>query len=124
MTAPERALRHAIVAAETAETEAAILRQELSAAYEHIIRVKLITWQYHESLVPLLNKLHRFNQVNRHEVQSFQACQVEDALTINREIDLFRQRWGRRPLLSDGSPAVVEPYRVKHRNKEVVSRGS
>lgn len=76
MTAPERALRHAIVAAETAETEAAILRQELSAAYEHIIRVKLITWQYHESLVPLLNKLHRFNQVNRHEVQSFQACQV------------------------------------------------
>ena len=123
MTTPERALRHAVVAAETAETEAAILRQELSAAYEHVIRVKLITWQYHETLVPLFQRLHRFNQVNRHEVDHFLVCQVEDALAIKREIDFFRQRWGRHPLLSDGSPAGVEP-RVKHHDREGVSRGS
>lgn len=120
----EALLQHLKVATETAETEASLLRTELSAAYEHVIRVKLVTWQYHEALVPLFFRLRRFHQITKAGLDHYLCSQVEDRLTLECEIKAYRERWGRHPEMDDGSPVVIGPHRKRRETEGSVSRGS
>jgi len=100
---PEAFFDDALAAAGFAEMEASELRVKLREVTEGMIACKLAAWRWHETLLPMFQRLRKFHQISQYELDFYATSQVEDRETIERDIENFRAVYGAHPMY-DGKP--------------------
>lgn len=103
---PEAFFDDANAAAGFAEAEAAELRVKLREMTEGMIATKLAAWKWHETLLPMFQRLRKFHQITQHEIDFYATSQIEDRETIERDIENFRAVYGEHPMCN-GKPMEV-----------------
>lgn len=103
---PEAFFDDASAAAGFAEQEAAELRIKLREMTEGMIAVKLAAWEWHQTLLPLFQRLRKFHQISQREMNSYAVAQIEDRETINRDIENYQAIYGTHPMCK-GKPMEV-----------------